>query len=312
VTPRALLLGWGAVLLAVVVVFGYELAQWRALSAQGAAAAAERQRLTDDVRLRQQQLAAEMRSDAGLLQGMQWSTAGVDSFVFLTHLAALAHEHRLKVMMVGPLERQSTAQFTKSWHAIQVVGPYHEVRELFGRVERARGIVEDVRIEPVPASPAPRPDVAPSPDEVQARFRLVALELSPEVKRMFDRRPAAGASGSGEQAPAVGGDLQESATARDPFAFGAGRRVAAVPKPPPPPPRPEAPPAPLELSAIVGFPGGYVAIINNQIVKAGDVIGGVRIETIAENSVSVRQPDAPPRTIMLPEVGAQPEAATRR
>ena len=245
-TSRALLLGWGAVLLAVVVAFGYELAQWRALSAEGAAAAADRQRLTDEIQLRQQQLAAEMRSNAGLLRGMQWSTAGGDPFAFLAHLAELARERRLKITVVGPLERHSTPQFTKSWHAIQVVGPYKDVRELVARVERDRGIVEDVRIEPAPLAAA-RPQAAPSADEVQARFRLVALELSPAVKRMFDRIPAVGASGSGGQAPAVTGDLEDGATARDPFAFAAGRPVAAAPKAPPPPPRPEAPPVPLEL-----------------------------------------------------------------
>jgi hypothetical protein len=68
----------------------------------------------------------------------------------------------------------------------------------------------------------------------------------------------------------------------------------------------------MELSAIVGFPGGYLAIINNQIVKAGDVVNGARIERITETSVSLREPDAPPRTIELPQLGAPPPAAPRR
>jgi hypothetical protein len=68
----------------------------------------------------------------------------------------------------------------------------------------------------------------------------------------------------------------------------------------------------MELSAIVGFPGGYAAIINNQIVKVGDMVNGATIERITATSVSVREPDAPPRTVELPELGAPPPAAPRR
>jgi len=79
-----------------------------------------------------------------------------------------------------------------------------------------------------------------------------------------------------------------------------------------PVPRVEAPLAPFALSAIVGFPGGYLAIVNNQVVKTGDVVSGHEVVAITDSSVSLREPGAPTRTLQLPELGAAPPAAPRR
>ena len=70
--------------------------------------------------------------------------------------------------------------------------------------------------------------------------------------------------------------------------------------------------APLALSAIVGFPGGYLAIVNNQVVKIGDVVSGHEVVAITDSSVSLREPGAPTRTLQLPELGSAPPAAPRR
>ncbi len=309
-TSRGLIVAWVAAGVIVLLLLGVGLIQWIALSAEATRAAGERRRLTDELRLRDEQLAATMRAHARDLSRMQWSAAGGDPAGFLTRLAELAGERRLKVVAVGPLERQSTAQWSKSWHAIQVVGPYREIRELAARVEAERGILQDVRIEPAPAPPSGRPDGPAASEEIQARFRMTALELSQQAKRVLERVLAAGpASGqpSASTAPALPPVAPGSAgppLIRDPFAFGAGTPAAS--SRPPSPPVAEKPAVPLALTAIMGVPGGNVAVINNQIVKVGDVVSGHRVERITDQSVTLQEPGAPPRTIQLPELGAAP------
>ncbi len=68
---------------------------------------------------------------------------------------------------------------------------------------------------------------------------------------------------------------------------------------------------PLDLKGIVNFPDGHLAIVNNQIVKVGDTVSGLRVERITENSVTVREPSGP-RTVSLPELGAPPAPAEPR
>ena len=224
---------------------------------------------------------------------------------FLTRLAELAGDKRVKVVAVGPLERQVTPQWEKSWHAIEVVAPYREIRELAARIEGDRGILEDVSLDPAPAPllPAGRPGAPPPVDEVHARFRMTALELSAPSRRLAER-----ALGAGSSAPRSASTPPAPLT-RDPFAFAVARLPAA---PAPPAPRVEAPLAPLVLSAIVGFPGGYLAIVNNQVVKTGDMVSGHEVVAITDSAVSLREPGAPTRTLPLPELGAAPPAAPRR
>ena len=303
-TRRALLVAWVAVALVFLVLLAYELAQWRALSSEGMRAAEERRRLTDEIRVREDQMAAELRARAPVLGDMRW-TAGADPGTFLTRLAEVAGDKRVKVVAVGPLERQVTPQWEKSWHAIQVVAPYREIRELAGRIEGERGILEDVRLEPAlaPLPPAGRPGAPPPVDEVQARFRMTALELSAPSKRLAERALGAG-SAAARSAPTPSAPL-----ARDPFTFAVARLAAPLAQPAP---RVDTPLAPLALSAIVGFPGGYLAIVNNQVVKTGDVVSGHEVVAITDSSVALREPGAPTRTLQLPELGAAPPVAPRR
>jgi hypothetical protein len=159
VTRRALLVAWVAVALVFLVLLAYELAQWRALSSEGMRAADERRRLIDEIRLREEQMAAELRARASVLSEMRWTAGAADPGTFLTRLAELAGDKRVKVVAVGPLERQVTPQWEKSWHAVEVVAPYREIRELAARIEGERGILEDVRLE---AAPAPLPPASRS------------------------------------------------------------------------------------------------------------------------------------------------------
>lgn len=310
-----MLLVWVAVALVLAIALVYELGKWRSLSTEGVRAAAERERLTKEIRLKEAEIVKEMRASAGLLQEMQWTSAGGDPSAFLTRLADLVQEKRMRVNSISVLERAMTAQFSKTWHTVAVVAPYGEVRELATRVESEKGILEDMVIEPVPGQAGKA-----SVDEVQARFKMTALELTPEAQKVFDRSLAAagptpapqgaGAAPLALSVPAKGAEVP--VTARDPFVFGAPRRaavgqgpagtgkgggpVAAVTKPP------KAEVA-FELRGIVGFPGGYLAIVNNQIVKVGDTVSGHRVERITDNAVVLKDvTDGESRTVPLPDL----------
>jgi len=146
---------------------------------------------------------------------------------------------------------------------------------------------------------------------------MTALDLSAPARRVLDRALAAGGGassnappGSPLALPAPGSVGAESPLTRDPFVFVAGKVPAARGRAGAPPPG--KPPAPIELSAVVSFPGGSLAIVNDQIVKVGDTVSGYRVEKITDNSVSLRERGAALRTIQLPEPGASPPAPPRR
>ncbi len=311
--PRVLAVMWVLVAVVSLVLLSVSLSKWRSLTTEAARAESERQRLTTEIQLTEQQLVQEMRKHSALLQEMQWTSAVGDPSVFLTRMADLAKEKRITITAIGPLERQTSPQFNKSWHAIQVRAPYREIRELAARVEQDKGILEDVRVEAVsrsggqPASPV-------AADEVQARFKLMALELSPQAKLIMDRALAATgaavkvAPGSPLALPVPAGP-QAKATGRDPFAFltppAPPRPVGGAPAAPSPPPE-------FELKGIVSFPDGFLAIVNNQIVKVGDTVSGYRVDRITESSVTLSTPGATPYSIMLPELAPTAAAPPRR
>ena len=52
----------------------------------------------------------------------------------------------------------------------------------------------------------------------------------------------------------------------------------------------------------MGFPGGFLAILNDQIVKVGDMVAGSQVERITQDAMVVREPGGAPRTVVLPEM----------
>jgi hypothetical protein len=54
------------------------------------------------------------------------------------------------------------------------------------------------------------------------------------------------------------------------------------------------------VKGIVKFPGGAMAIVNDQIVKVGDVIEGHRVDQIVDGRVVLRDPAGGSREAMLP------------
>ncbi|MCI0547809.1 MAG: general secretion pathway protein GspB [Candidatus Rokubacteria bacterium] len=317
---RSLAIAWVVTALLLAGLFTWAFVHWRSLSTRASQAAAERTRLAAQMRSTEEQILKEMRSRAGLLQEMQWTVSGNEPGVFLTRLADLAQGGRMKVTAIGPLERRPGPQFTKTWHVVHVLGPFHELRDMAARVEQERGVLEDVFIE---AAKEPTSDAG---TDVQARFRLVALELSGDAKKLLDRTLAASGARP-EPPPTPGGAIAvpvpspraPASGLRNPFAFAgspAGEKRAvsgagAAASPPAasgaapavaagPPPEPETV---LELRGIVDFPGGALAILNNQIVRPGDTVSGLRVERITERSVTLRRPDGRQQVIELPDIG---------
>jgi hypothetical protein len=317
VRGRPLALLWFVVIGLLVLLNIVALYQWRSLAGRGARVTAERTGLGNEIRAKEGEIVALMRGNAGLLQEMQWTSTGGEPAAFLTRLGELAREKRMKVIGIGPLERASTAQFTKSWHTIQVVAPYRELRELAARVEAEKGILEDVSVM------APRAGGGARPDEIEARFKMTALELTPDARKVFDR--AVSAAGPGPQGAPSGGSLalplpSDAAgvmPARDPFTFAAGMRrppvaASAGPGGPGPPPPVEGARAAIEVKGIFGFPGGFLAIVDNQIVKTGDTVSGYRVERITEDSVVLRERGGGSRVVTLPALSTAPPGAPRR
>jgi hypothetical protein len=200
-----------------------------------------------------------------------------------------------------------------------VQAPYREIRELAARVEQERGILEDVRLESAPTASGTPASAAVAADEIQARFKMASVDLSAEAKRIMQRALAASdtstkaAAGASLALPVPTRVAQVSPlSGRDPFAF---LLPPAPPRPAAPattPAAPAQPPASLEVRGIVSFPDGFLAIVNNQIVKVGDTVSGHRVERIMENSVTLREPGATARTIDLPDLLGAAPAAPRR
>ena len=78
------------------------------------------------------------------------------------------------------------------------------------------------------------------------------------------------------------------------------------------PPAPQKPLMSMEVRGIVSFPGGRLAIVNDQIVKVGDRVDGHRVEDITDNEVRLRQPDGKPRFVRPPNIAAVSPAERER
>jgi hypothetical protein len=322
VRGRPLAFVWIGAAVVLVLLIGVALTQWRSLAGRGQRAAGERVLLANAIRAKEEEIVGFMHGNVGLLQEMQWTSASGDPAAFLTRLADLAREKRTKVIGIGPLERSATAQFNKSWHTIQIVGPYRELRDLAGRVEAEKGILEDVTVTAV--RDAGRPG-GPRADEVEARFKMTALELTPDARKVFERAVAArGGATAGTTAPSLALPLpvapaEVGSDARDPFATTTAMRRpapsgAGTPSPVTSPAGASGGGGPvgLELKGIVGFPGGHLAIVNNQIVKTGDTVLGHRVERIAEDAVVFREPGGGTRRVTLPGLADGPPGGPRR
>jgi hypothetical protein len=313
------LVGWVAIAVALLVGLAWEFHQWRSIDVRRDRTAAERAELEGRIAAHEEEIRREERAHSDLLRDLQWSSNRGDPSAFLTGLADFARGARLKITAIGPLEREAVTQFHKSWHVVQVVGPFREVKDLATRIEQEGGILDDFSIQTVAAGGPLKPM-----DEVHARWNLAVVELTPSAKAILQRTvKAEGAGGLALPLP-----LASAVAGRDPFAFVTAAAAARPPTVTPPPVRPggrATPPSPaadggafdslpasLVVKGIVKFPGGHLAIINNQIVQVGDVVDGHRVEQISDASVVVRPPQGAPRPLALPALTTSTPAAPRR
>ena len=305
---RVLTGGWIVMVLVVLAALGWTVAQTISLGRLGATADAQRAGLARDLDASRQKIQAELVANGDLLKDIRWSPDRTTAADVLRRLADLARGGQAKVLAIAPLEQEPTARYRKSSHRIELTASFSELLDLATRVEREGGILEDVVLE----VPQRKPGEGAGRDTVRAQFRLTTIEPSDDTRRIMERVLAATAKSSRSILP-VALTLPLDARAettllalRDPFAFveaprRRGPAIAVAPAPPI---------APASVKGIMKFPGGALAIVDDQVVKVGDVVNGRRVEQIVDGRIVLSEPGGGSRSILLP--GFAPAPTTRR
>ena len=305
---RALAGGWIVTALVVLAAIGWTVAQTISLGRLGTTADTQRAGLARELQASRQNIQAELVEKADLLRDIRWSPDRATAADVLRRLADLARGGQAKVLAIAPLEQEPAARYRKSSHRIDMTASFSELLDLATRVEREGGILEDVVLE----VPQRKPGEGAGRDTVRAQFRLTTIEPSDDTRRIMERVLAATAKSSRSILP-VALTLPLDARAettllalRDPFAFveaprRRGPAIAVAPAPPI---------APASVKGIMKFPGGALAIVDDQVVKVGDVVNGRRVEQIVDGRIVLSEPGGDSRSILLPGFAAPPP--TRR
>ena len=304
---RALTGGWIVMVLVVLAALGWTVARTISLGRLGATADTQRAGLARELQASRQNIQAELVAKADLLRDIRWSPDRATAADVLRRLADLARGGQAKVLAIAPLEQEPAVRYRKSSHRIELTASFSELLELATRVEREGGILEDVVLE----VPQRKTGEGAGRDTVRAQFRLTTIEPSDDTRRIMERVLAATAKSSRSILP-VALTLPLDARAettllalRDPFAFveaprRRGPAIAVAPAPPI---------APASVKGIMKFPGGALAIVDDQVVKVGDVVNGRRVEQIVDGRIVLSEPGGDSRSILLPGFAAPP---TRR
>ena len=306
---RALAVGWILMVLAVLAALGWTAAQTISLGRLGATADAQRAGLARELETSRQNIQAELVANADLLKDIRWSPDRATSADVLRRLADLARGGQAKVLAIAPLEQEPAARYRKSSHRIDMIASFSELFDLATRVEREGGILEDVVLE----VPQRTPGEGAGRDTVRAQFRLTTIEPSDDTRRIMERVLAATAKSSRSPlAVALTLPLEVRAETRleplrDPFKFAeaprrTGPAIAVAPAPPLI--------APVLVKGIMKFPGGALAIVDDRVIKVGDVVNGQRVEQIMDERIVLSEPGGGSRSILLP--GFAPTPTTRR
>ena len=306
---RVLIGGWIVMVLVVLAALGWTVARTISLGRSGATADTQRAGLARELAASHQNIQAELVAKADLLRDIRWSPDRATAADVLRRLADLARGGQAKVLAIAPLEQEPTARYRKSSHRIELTASFSELLDLASRVEREGGILEDVVLE----NPLAKSGGETGPDAVRAQLRLTTIEPSDDTRRIMERVLAASAKSS-KSALAAALSLPIEARAgstllplRDPFKFAEAprRRGPAIAVAPAPPPI-----APVSVKGIMKFPGGALAIVEDQVVKVGDVVNGRRVEQIVDGRVVLSEAGGVSRSILLP--GFAPVPTTRR
>jgi len=309
VKGRALTVGWVGMVLVVLAALVWTVAQTISLGRLGATADVQRAGLTRELEASRQNIQAELVANADLLKDIRWSPDRATAADVLRRLADLARGGQAKVLAIAPLEQEPAARYRKSSHRIDMTASFSELFDLATRVEREGGILEDVVLE----VPQRTPGEGAGRDTVRAQFRLTTIEPSDDTRRIMERVLAATAKSSRSPlAVALTLPLEVPAETtlhplRDPFKFAeaprrTGPAIAVAPAPPPV--------APVLVKGIMKFPGGALAIVDDRVIKVGDVVSGRRVEQIMDERIVLSEPGGGSRSILLP--GFAPTLTTRR
>ncbi len=299
---RRLAAGWIVMALVGLAALAWTTAQTIWLGRLGATADAQRAGLARQLEASRQNIRAELVANADLLKDIRWSPDRATAVDVLRRLANLARGEA-KVLAIAPLEQEPAARYRKSSHRIDMAASFRELVDFATRVEREGGILEDVVLE----VPQRKPGEA-GPAAVRAQFRLTTIEPSDDTRRIMERVLAASANSSNSPLrtaltlPIEAGAQATLPPLRDPFKFvePPGRRGPAGLIAPAPAS------APVLVKGIMKFPGGALAIVNDQIVKVGDVVDGRRVEEIVDGRIVLSDPAGGSRSIPLPGFATAP------
>jgi hypothetical protein len=308
VKGRGLAAGWIVMVLVVLAGLGWTVAQTISFRRSGATADAQGVGLARELEASRQNIQAELVANADLLRDIRWSPDRATAADVLRRLADLARGSQANVVAIAPLEQEPAARYRKASHRVDMAASFRELVDFATRVEREGGILEDVVLEILQGKPGDET----GRDAVRAQFRLTTIEPSEDTRRIMERVLTASTKGSKSVLAAaltlpIEGRAQATLTPlRDPFRFAEAprrrepARLAA--------PAPAS--APVSVKGIVKFPGGAFAIVNDQIVKVGDVVDGQRVKEIADGRVVLSEPGGGSRSALLPGFVAAP--TTRR
>jgi hypothetical protein len=304
---RTLIVGWIATVLLVLAALVWTVTQTISLGRLRATADLQKAGLARELEASRRNIQAELVANADLLKDIRWSPDRATAADVLRRLADLAQGGQAKVLAIAPLEQEPAARYRKSSHRIDMTASFRELLDLVTRVEREGGILEDVVLETPQAKPGPET----GSDGVRAQFRLTTIEPSDDTRRIMERVVAAGKQSS-KSFLAAAFTLPIEARAetaplslRDPFRLAEApvRRGPSVAAPAPAR-------APASVQGIMKFPGGALAIVDQQIVKVGDVVNGRRVEQIVDGRIVLSEPAGGSRSIPL--IDFAPASTTRR
>jgi hypothetical protein len=321
---RGLAAGWIATALVLLLALGWTLSETIALGRSGAKADLEHAALARQVETSRQKMQDELVAKVDVLKDLRWNADKPTAADVVRRLAELARDGHAKVSALAPVEKESAARARELSHRVEMTVSFHEILDFATKVERDGGILEDVVLEIPPTKTG---DSSAAFEGLTAQFRLTTIEPSDDARQIMRRVLAASAKNPKialTSALALPMDVQAPAaqSLRDPFQFAevpARRRSpatvtamtapSAAGSPVPPPPVV----VPLTVKGIVKFPdGGTVAIVNDQIVKVGDLVDGQRVEEIGNGRVVLHEPGSGSRSVPLAGFGPLPPAPLMR
>jgi Tfp pilus assembly protein PilP len=313
VKGHGLAAGWIATLIVLIAALGGMIMQSISLGRSGASADDERLALVRQLESSRQRMQEVLSAKLDVMKELRWNAERQTAPDVLRRLADLARDGHAKVSAVSPVDKESGARSRESSHRVEMMASFHEVVDFATRIERDGGLLEDVVLE----TPQAKPGEESAVDGLSAQFRLTTVEPSDDARQIMRRVLAASTKNPkfslATLALPVEPQVRATPELRDPFRFAEAparrRRQGTVPASTASAQPPAAPVvAPLTVKGIVKFPGGAAAIVNDQIVKVGDIVEGNRVEHIADGRVVLHEPGGGLRTIPLAGFSSIPPA----